>query len=578
MKKIKGSLAFNNCLPYLAIFLSILALLYVQIMGHITIIGSDTYFHLARFYDIKKQILTGSFSWFQTNFTFEQTGRIINALYGPLFAYCNAFLLLLVRSWFQYEVITNILVDFIAAAGMYKLAVKVKTPKIIAVILSLIYINIGMIPAWTEGMNFSACAGVVIPYLLMQVVNMLEDKERPIHVISLATCISLIGNIHLLSTIMISLILIPIVIVSFFRTQDKKWYLVSLIKAIILTFILTASVWGGLLVVYSKNMIATPLAYDLHGAVIGLSKFQTVRQFILPSTVILFVGQGIYAFLNWKKQKNNLIITSLGLIYLLLSTNYLLNWGWVQNNWPIIASIFQFPFRFVTIAYPVLLLGIAYSFSTVNFEGTRIKKWNIASVLLLFAALQASFATYKFISDIYSGQYLTNSVSALTKTSKKPGYVRDITESQAGIFNELKNIQPDYLPTNKGKKKAGNVVLKYDSLLLLAEREKINKKINKDGSMTLTWKSTQKSKIVLPIVMYRQSRLEVNGNKHPMITQNEIGVPTVWQNKGRNSATLKFIIPKWFLLLLWASVIAWTVLIGFYIKNFASRCMLALKR
>ncbi|EQE00311.1 putative cell division domain protein, partial [Clostridioides difficile CD9] len=33
------------------------------------------------------QFKTGNFSYFQTNYGFQQSGRIVNALYGPLIAY-----------------------------------------------------------------------------------------------------------------------------------------------------------------------------------------------------------------------------------------------------------------------------------------------------------------------------------------------------------------------------------------------------------------------------------------------------------------------------------------------------------
>lgn len=70
MKKLKEKY-FRELLPYSLIFLVIIATLYVQIAVHSTNMGADNYFHFARFYDIKAQLMTGKFNWFQTNFTFE---------------------------------------------------------------------------------------------------------------------------------------------------------------------------------------------------------------------------------------------------------------------------------------------------------------------------------------------------------------------------------------------------------------------------------------------------------------------------------------------------------------------------
>ena len=55
----------------------------VQLSNQHTVLDIDTMFHYSRFNDIAEQLKNRNFSYFQTNFAFEHSGRIINTLYGP---------------------------------------------------------------------------------------------------------------------------------------------------------------------------------------------------------------------------------------------------------------------------------------------------------------------------------------------------------------------------------------------------------------------------------------------------------------------------------------------------------------
>ena len=87
--KVKCKKVLNWALPYLAIATMIYIIMYPQLISHGVILGTDSIFHFNRFYDTAKQIQQGSWSYFQSNFSFQQSGRVINAVYGPLFAYLN---------------------------------------------------------------------------------------------------------------------------------------------------------------------------------------------------------------------------------------------------------------------------------------------------------------------------------------------------------------------------------------------------------------------------------------------------------------------------------------------------------
>ena len=127
-------------LPYYIIIMSCLIIL-PQIIPHGVTLGTDSIFHFNRFYETAQQIRHWNFSYFQSNYSFQQSGRIINATYCLLFAYFNGIILLLARSWYRYQIITNLLIYFIGGTGMYKLCIKLHSKQSIALIIAFIYMN-----------------------------------------------------------------------------------------------------------------------------------------------------------------------------------------------------------------------------------------------------------------------------------------------------------------------------------------------------------------------------------------------------------------------------------------------------
>ncbi|EOD02750.1 hypothetical protein IV58_GL001239 [Lactobacillus delbrueckii subsp. jakobsenii ZN7a-9 = DSM 26046] len=81
----KRKLEYQAYLPYAALLMLAAYFCYRQMRTGNIIIGSDTIFHYNRFYKTAQQIKHGNFNWFMTMYGFSHSGRVINALYGPLF-------------------------------------------------------------------------------------------------------------------------------------------------------------------------------------------------------------------------------------------------------------------------------------------------------------------------------------------------------------------------------------------------------------------------------------------------------------------------------------------------------------
>lgn len=164
-------------LPYLAIICLAAYFAYRQARTGNVIIGSDTIFHFNRFFETEEQIRNGNFSWFMTLYGFSHSGRVINALYGPAFAYLNGLLLLAVGTWYRYQIITSFLVFMTGGVGMYRAVRRFNVRGSIAVLVTIIYMTIGWLPRWQSGSNFTGIGAALLPYGILVACDMFYDKK-----------------------------------------------------------------------------------------------------------------------------------------------------------------------------------------------------------------------------------------------------------------------------------------------------------------------------------------------------------------------------------------------------------------
>ena len=93
-----------------------------QLLTRKVILGSDSIFHYNRFYEAAMQLKNGNLSYFLSLYGFQQSGRIVNALYGPFFAYLQGGLILISGTWFRYQIVSRVLLHILAESSMYAFA------------------------------------------------------------------------------------------------------------------------------------------------------------------------------------------------------------------------------------------------------------------------------------------------------------------------------------------------------------------------------------------------------------------------------------------------------------------------
>lgn len=561
LEKIRNNKFCQFIWPYLLIALATTIVISPQLITH-TILASDdtadTLFHYSRFYDAGMQIKTGIFSIFQTNFTFQQSGRIINAIYGPLFAYFNGILVLIAGNWFNYQIILTYLISLLGAGSMYYLLKKVGINKLLATIIGIIYINIGMIPAFINRSSFNGWGQALMPLVVLCGVRMIQDKKQPINWIQLMLVMSLLVQVHVLSTLMAALLLIPFFVYSLIINNNSKKVWIPFINAVVGTVVLSANVIGAFLVLMPNNHLAANTEFDLSRGglrphMLWHNEYGTAFAYILPIFVLLIIAQFVYAVMHYKRDKLNAFVTVWGTILLGLSS-FVFPWGLVQRVFPSLKSYFQFPFRLTVVAYPLILLGMALTVNYLLKQGVKPRAVGISlvTILLLEAAIP---------------NLITNHI--FTVACAKDTTVQQVAHksNDSEMLNILKwHYLPDYLPT-KDKSIDQNAAYLY-KINVVNQWQKYRHYVTKNGDLILSWKGKESRDIVLPVVLYKQSELTVN-NKKFSGAKNVIGNPIIYQKRGLNHATLRFIVPTWFYIVSAISMMSWLAAIVFLIwKNF----------
>lgn len=554
--------AFDFVWPFLIFSSAIIIMMFWLWHYNATYVFSDTLLHFQRFYDTRMQIRTGNFSWFQTNYGFYHSARVFNALYGPLFAYFNGFLLLICRSWHNYELVVIFSTYFIASSGMYLLCQKAKLNKVLSVLLGIIYISFGIVPG-IDKFNWMALGASLSPFVIMQGLNFVQDKNKPVHILPLAITMSLIAQIHVLSTLISTLYLIPFAIASFIKNKDKrKTFIFDLLKAIGLSLLLTANIWGSMLVVYLPNRISNPASYYLNWHAMHLFRPTNIHGQVPYVLSWLIILQCVYVIINIKNKHNNLnlLCTAISVCFMMISSG-LVDWKGVQMTWPNLGRLLQFPYRLVLIAYPLMLLSIGLTLESVSHLKT-LSMYQFGFGLLIIAIMQNT-GLLMGLNQARTRNYLDKDKIALIgssywiKNRNKLWYTLRFTNGD-DLFNQVSHVEPDYMPYHDGDKYHRASRKEYGKYIV--DRYQNYHYIIHGSKLTFTWKGSGKNE-VLPIVMYKQSRLTLNNKPAKILHYTHNCSPIVNTKKGLNSATVYFKVPFYFWILLIISLLSWICVI-----------------
>ena len=528
---------------WVSLFIISFAILLVtpQLFTRKVILGSDSIFHYNRFYEAAMQLKNGNFSYFLSLYGFQQSGRIVNALYGPFFAYLQGGLILISGTWFRYQIVSRVLLHILAESSMYALLKQCKVKTSIALSLGLLYATTFSIQYWTMRQGFSSWGAALLPYCFIPAIHYVFYQR--VDQVRLALSMALIFQIHVLSALMLAMMYLPFYLYTFVKatTSKKKETILKVLIAVILFLLLTVNVWGVLLYLRGANHLLDPFINREIGknGIDGTARYWLYTPI---SLMVLLILQFIYAIVNWKKLARwKRILHFIYFVFFFLSTG-LFPWQYLVENGNTFAELIQFPFRFFV---PATILLLAITGLTV----TRFVNWRKSIAVLLFA-----FAGAGLIQNIMDTTDRVNSAAqdgeliSIVKHTYVEGDYQTISltmnDSDLSQFlNLVVKPTPDYVPIYGTIGKQNTYDLYYENIVTNQRTEKLIK----DNYLVLTWQADEGEELNLPIVVYKDSILTLNGKELDKDDYNlsTIGTPTVSSQEGKNKLELRYHEPEW---------------------------------
>lgn len=512
-----------------------------QLFTRKVILGSDSIFHYNRFYEAAMQLKNGNFSYFLSLYGFQQSGRIVNALYGPFFAYLQGGLILISGTWFRYQIVSRVLLHILAESSMYALLKQCKVKTSIALSLGLLYATTFSIQYWTMRQGFSSWGAALLPYCFIPAIHYVFYQR--VNQVRLALSMALIFQIHVLSALMLAMMYLPFYLYTFVKatTSKKKETILKVLIAVILFLLLTVNVWGVLLYLRDANHLLDPFINREIGknGIDGTARYWLYTPI---SLMVLLILQFIYAIVNWKKLARwKRILHFIYFVFFFLSTG-LFPWQYLVENGNTFAELIQFPFRFFV---PATILLLAITGLTV----TRFVNWRKSIAVLLFAFAGVGLiqnimdTTDRVKSAVQDGELIS-----IVKHTYVEGDYQTISltmnDSDLSQFlNLVVKPTPDYVPIYGTIGKQNTYDLYYENIVTNQRTEKLIK----DNYLVLTWQADEGEELNLPIVVYKDSILTLNGKELDKDDYNlsTIGTPTVSSQEGKNKLELRYQEPEW---------------------------------
>ncbi len=208
-----------NVGTFLVILITGLLLTMPQILNKSIILGADAIFHFNRLYDIAMQFDSGNFSYFTSNYGFQQTARIVNAVYGPGLAYILGFILFICRSWLKFQVISSLLLFLISGYTMNYLSTSVGLSRKVANMNSMLFMSSFWVMGWTVSQMFMPWGIAVAPLIVAVGIKFIKSDKFTI--VELSISVSLMIQIHMLSAVISVFILFLFFIIGIINVKDK---------------------------------------------------------------------------------------------------------------------------------------------------------------------------------------------------------------------------------------------------------------------------------------------------------------------------------------------------------------------
>lgn len=560
--------------PYLLIVLMAVIMLWPQIHDHAFVSGYDYYFHMSRTYEAAMQIRTGHFSYFLSLFSWNHSGRIVNAVYGPLGGYASGLVLLLVHSWVRWEIVMSFIALALAGGTMYALGRYWRLSPATDLCVSTLYMLSAPVSDYVFNQMFAGFGAALLPIVVLLISEMLIEKD--LSPIKWALALTLIIEVHLMTFVLSMIFVIPSVLIGIISAKGlRKRLLKRLSRALLIILILSFNVWGGLLEVLGSN--CHHLIPTFPGTHLGRESYSAILN-TYPRTSLLqtpsLIGAGVAVLLTvtvieWLtrlKRVNHMMdwLVAGGLVQIWIASGYF-PWTFVERHAYSAATLIQFPKRFLPLGLILMYLGAGYLLSRITQSKRVVKSIGIIMLLILIGwGWRDNWETYQtYIRTYNSGQVINwhRWTNMHWQKRRSADQLRgQLHNGRPGQFlATVTNPVPDYLPTSvvyRGPEQYRplNPVARYQQSI--EHRPDFRWKALSHGRLAIQLRSRDRSVRTVPFFEYAHTRVVLN---HHVIrpSVDRIGAMSLPLNPGRNRLIIQYRPSVWYRIGIWISILAW---------------------
>lgn len=580
LKNIANKSKIAGSIIILALLLVIPSMLYGQLPG---IGGADSFFHISRYMDTAMQIKTGHYSFFQQFFTLNNSGKIVNALYGPLVAYFQGLLLNIVHFngiawWYLYLFQINL----IGIGSMYWLQRENGVSKKKSMMLGILFVVAGNVTV-TVVSGAYAFGYAFFPLIVSAAIRLLKDREHPIKFWELVLSITVLAQTHVLSLVLGLLVYSLTFIVYIFSRRNIQAILTNikvLIVAAIAVLVINFNVYGAYIEVMHSNLKIispfTPTQMYFNTVIdFGNISFASISGIVFIALLVTWAMR----FEQWKvSQLADKFAVIISLFFLLIAM------GIININGIPGMTTFQFLTRFFLITFTFGLYSLGqYSEQNISRYGGVV----LIVATIAGAAIYLQQTIPVGVDPTMISKKLTNSIPPLDSDELTyKVYTRPMAFMDQSTYKHAKMPMglADYLPNDspfeedyKSEVASSNAFNAYFSSEILQNNNfkgsDLHRKVG-NNSMTISWTSNKAGAEQLPVIKYAHTELILNGKKLPNDYSNlsYIGSVTVQSKKGVNTLQVSY-KPSW-----WFKVGVWIQIIGTILLALLSLMMIKVKR
>ncbi|AVK60375.1 hypothetical protein C5Z25_00650 [Lactobacillus sp. CBA3605] len=529
------------------------------ILNQTAILGVDGYFQYNRIYDAAMQLKNYNFS-FLNLYSFQQAGRIVNQVYSPLLTYLFGAILLMAGNWMNFQIISVMLVSFVAGITMYYAARRLQLNFKVSVAAGVLYLTSLSIVGFVYNVSWRATALALVPLLVGSMVDFYHGNWSLKSMLGLGVIVGGLAQAQILTTILALPLLIPFFVVGLVKSSQKLRQLGYLLVAILIALILSLNVILPYLDIAKNSVMLPPTMLPLINGISNVIVPFVGRGDSLGITIfclIFYIGlAGLFCF--WQRITGfSKILFITATIYIILGTN-LIPWQVIDDSFPVLENYLQLPRRFTIVGMSFLILGSLALFRDIA-ESDNNRGLNqvvdftsivfaIASAISLAVALAGTVTRYNQ-PDVSISEGLgtgPNNVHGKRYLDKPVRSIVDIQPAFHGkqlsdLIRIVDRTTPDYMPITKYNEKVPYYDLYNDDVI--AQKRNFKYTVKAGGSLQLEWQNKRKSRIMgVPVASYGNTQLRLNGKliKNTKVKQTKIGTVRVRAKTGKNSLQVSY--------------------------------------